>query len=266
MISREEEMQPYLSVIIPAYTEEKRIGHTLEAIYTYLQPQPYTWEILVALDGPKDNTLGVVKNFAEGKEQVRWIDRQENRGKGYTVRQGMLAAAGKVRLFTDADNSTDMRHFDKMKPLFDQGANVVIASRDAKDAPLARQSIPQPWYKRFLGNAGNLFIQLMVIPGIWDTRCGFKAFSAEAAQKVFGAARMDGWSFDDESLALARRFGYKVQVVGADWNDAEGTHVRKMDYIKNIIEAVRIRWYLMSGVYNHPSEVMDLSTVTINHT
>lgn len=266
MEQSKDEMQPYLSVIIPAYTEERRIGGTLTAVYTYLCAQPFSWEILVVLDGPTDNTLGVVTDFAQGKSGVRWIDRQQNRGKGYTVRQGMLAATGKIRLFTDADNSTDMAHFDKMKPLFEQGAAVVIASRDGKDAPAARQSVPQPWYKRFLGNAGNLFIQLMVVPGIWDTRCGFKAFSAEAAQRVFAVARMDGWSFDDESLALARRFGYEIQVVGADWTDAAGTHVRKLDYLKNILEAVRIRWYLLSGKYKQPAEAIDLSKVTIHHT
>ena len=266
MKRREEDMQPYLSVIIPAYTEEKRIGKTLAAVYDYLRAQTFSWELLIVLDGPTDNTPAIVADFAQGKTGIRWIDRRQNRGKGYSVRQGMLAARGKIRLFTDADNSTDMKHFDRMKPLFDAGANVVIASRDAKDAPTARQAVPQPFYKRFLGNAGNLFIQLMVVPGIWDTRCGFKAFSAEAAQKVFATARMDGWSFDDESLALARRSGYQIQVVGADWNDAEGTHVSKLDYFKNIAEAVRIRWYLLTGVYNHPSEAMDLSKVTIHHT
>jgi dolichyl-phosphate beta-glucosyltransferase len=266
MERRDEDMQPYLSVIIPAYTEENRISTTLDAVYTYLSEQPYSWEILVVLDGPDDNTTAVVEAFAQDKKGVRWIDRKENRGKGYTVRQGMLAAKGKIRLFTDADNSTDISHFEQMKPLFDQGADVVIASRDNKDVPSARQSVPQPFHKRFLGNAGNLFIQMMVVPGIWDTRCGFKAFTAEAAQKVFANARMDGWSFDDESLALARRAGYDIQVVGADWVDAEGTHVTRLDYFKNIFEAVRIRWYLLTGVYNHkPAENVDLSTVQIKH-
>ncbi len=266
MEQKEEEMQPYLSVIIPAYTEEKRIGSTLDTVYTYLSKQSYTWEILIVLDGPTDHTAAIVENFAQGRENIRWIDREQNRGKGYTVRQGMLAAKGQIRLFTDADNSTDLSHFEQMKPLFDQGANVVIASRDPKDVPNARQAIPQPFYKRFLGNAGNLFIQLMVVPGIWDTRCGFKAFSAEASKKVFSIARMDGWSFDDECLALARREGYDIQVIGADWHDAAGTHVTKLDYIKNIFEAVRIRWYLMTGVYKRePAEKIDCSTVQVNH-
>jgi len=249
--SEEEDMRPYLSVVIPAYNEEERIGQTLAAVYTYLARYAYTWEVLVVLDGVTDNTLAVVEAFGRNKEGIRWIDRSENKGKGYTVRQGMLAARGDIRLFTDADNSTDMAHFDQMKPLFDQGAHVVICSRDAKDAAGARQSIPQPFIKRFLGNAGNLFIQLMVVPGIWDTRCGFKAFSSEAAERIFSAAQINGFSFDDEALALARRFGYEIKVIAANWLDAEGTHVSKLDYIKNIWEAIKIRWNLLTGVYTH---------------
>ncbi len=265
-MNEEDMKKPYLSVVIPAYTEENRIGPTLDAIYTFLSNQPYTWEILVVLDGPEDNTLGVVEQFAQDKENIRWIDRKVNRGKGYTVRQGMLAAKGDIRLFTDADNSTDLTHFLLMKPKFDDGADVVIASRDHKDVATARQAVPQPFYKRFLGNAGNLFIQMMVVPGIWDTRCGFKAFKAEAARQIFSVARMDGWSYDDEALALARRFGYEIEVIGADWNDAEGTHVTKVDYFKNIFEAVRIRWYLLTGVYKHkPAETIELSTIKVNH-
>ena len=240
---------PYLSVIIPAYNEENRISATLEAVYRYLTPQPFTWEILVVLDGPNDGTLGVVQAFAQNRNHLRWIDRRQNRGKGYSLRQGMLAARGDVRLFTDADNSTDMKHFDQMKPLFEAGRDIVIASRDRKDVAGARQSIPQPPLKRLLGNAGNLLIQLLVVPGIWDTRCGFKAFTAPAAERIFAAAQMDGWSIDDEILALARRYHYPIQVIAADWIDAEGTHVSKLDYLKNIWEAVKIRWNLLTGVY-----------------
>lgn len=242
-------MKPYLSVIIPAYNEEKRIGKTLTAVYSYLNQQIYSWELLIVLDGVTDNTLEVVENFTQGKEHIRWIDRKQNYGKGYTVRQGMLAARGQIRLFTDADNSTDMPHFEQMQPLFEQGSHVVICSRDGKDAVGAQQARPQPFFKRFLGNAGNLLIQILVVPGIWDTRCGFKAFSAAAATKIFSVAQMNGWSYDDEALALARRFGYDIKIIPADWNDAEGTHVTKLDYLKNVWEAVRIRWNLISGVY-----------------
>jgi dolichyl-phosphate beta-glucosyltransferase len=243
---------PYLSVIIPAYNEEKRIKITLDAVYRYLTAQPFSWEMLIVLDGPQDDTLGQVHSFAQGKQNVRWIDRRQNRGKGYSVREGMLQACGDIRLFTDADNSTDIRHFDQMKPLFDQGQDVVIASRDRKDVPGARQTVPQPAFKRLLGNLGNLIIQLLVVPGIWDTRCGFKAFTAPAAEQVFAAARMDGWSIDDEALALARRFNYRIGIIPADWIDAAGTHVTRLDYVKNIWEAVKIRWNLLAGVYKQP--------------
>ena len=248
---KEEEMRPYLSVIIPAYNEEKRISKTLESVYTYLTAQPFTWELLVVLDGVTDKTLDVVLAFAKNKEGIRWIDRPENRGKGYTIRQGMLAARGEIRLFTDADNSTDMSHFDQMKPFFDRGANVVICSRDAKDAAGARQDIPQPLFKRVLGNAGNLFVQMVAVPGIWDTQCGFKAFRAAAAEKIFSLSRIERFGFDMEALALARRFGYEIIVIGAHWVDEPNTHVTPWDYFRSLMEAVKVRWYLLTGGYNH---------------
>ena len=255
-------MTPYLSVIIPAYNEERRISKTLNAVHHYLSQQPYDWEMLIVLDGPRDDTIGKVLEFAQSKQggkngRIRWINRTVNKGKGYTIREGMLAARGKIRLFTDADNSTDMCHFDQMQPLFDQGAGVVIGSRDRKDAPGAHQAIPQPALKRLLGNLGNLIIQALVVPGIWDTRCGFKAFTGEAANRVFAVARMDGWSIDDESLALARRFGYSIKVIPADWIDAAGTHVSKLDYLKNILEAFQIRWNLLRGIYRQPTPLSD---------
>jgi glycosyltransferase involved in cell wall biosynthesis len=241
--------QPYLSVIIPAYTEEQRIGHTLAVVCDYLAQQPYTAEILVVLDGPEDRTLEKVRAFAAHQPHVRWINREENRGKGFTVRQGMLAACGQIRLFTDADNSTDISHFDQMKPHFDGGSDVVICSRDRKDAPGARQAVPQPPLKRFLGNGGNLFIQLMAVPGIWDTQCGFKAFSAGAAERIFSVATIDRWGFDIEALALARHFDYPIRIVPANWIDDADTHVSLRNYLDTILETLRVRWNLSTGVY-----------------
>lgn len=247
---------PYLSVIIPAYNEEKRIRHTLEAIYAYLAPQPYAWEILVVLDGPTDNTLGVVQQFSQGKPQIRWMNRPENRGKGYTVREGMLAACGTVRLFTDADNSTDITHFDQMRPLLDQGYEVVIGSRDHKDVSGARQSVPQPLIKRILGNLGNLLVQVTAVPGIWDTQCGFKAFSAPTAVRIFTLSRIDRWGFDMEALALARRFGYQIGIIPIHWIDSQGTHVQSLDYVRTLLEAFKIRWNLITGAYNQPVSIL----------
>ncbi len=249
------EVVPYLSVIIPAYNEELRIGKTLEATYQYLAVQPYEWEILVVMDGPCDDTLGTVQAFANGQEHIRWIDRRENRGKGYTVRQGMLAACGRIRLFMDADNSTDISHFDGMNPLFEQGHDVVICSRDHKDADGAIQAVPQPLLKRLLGDAGNLFIQLLAVPGIWDTQCGFKAFSAEAANRIFSVALIDQWGFDIEALALARRFGYRPVILPAHWIDDAETHVSIWNYLGTFAETVKVRWNLWSGVYDQDRSV-----------
>lgn len=241
---------PYVSVIIPAYNEERRITTTLLSIYEYLSRQSCSWEIVVALDGPSDGTLDRVQEFASSRQNIRWIERTENRGKGYTVREGMLAAKGQVRLFTDADNSTDMSHFDQMRPLFDQGQDVVICSRDEKDVPGAGQAVPQPYLKRLLGNSGNLFIQFVAVPGIWDTQCGFKAFTAEAAEQIFSVARIDGWGFDIEALALARQFGFSTVIIPARWIDHAETHVRFWNYGTTLVETLKIRYYLLTGAYD----------------
>lgn len=242
---------PFLSVVIPAYNEEQRIGATLQSIYEYLEDQSFLWEILVVIDGAADGTLERVRSFAQERHNIRWIDRKQNRGKGYTVRQGMLAATGAIRLFTDADNSTDITHWEKMRPLFNQGYDVVICSRDAKDVSGAQQAVPQPFRKRLLGNLGNLFIQLVAVPGIWDTQCGFKAFTREATEKIFPLMQIDRWGFDVEALALARRFDFSIGIVAAYWIDDPRTNVRSFaDYIDSIRETLRVRWNLLTGVYN----------------
>lgn len=249
MPKNEEEMNPALSVIIPAYNEAQRIQKTLQAVYDYLRAKPFTWELLIVLDGCTDNTEAVIAAFAADKEHIRWINRLQNRGKGYTVREGMLAARGDIRLFTDADNSTDMSHYDQMKPLFDQGAAVVIASRDNKDVPFAKQVTPQPMHKRILGNVGNLFIQVLAVPGIWDTQCGFKALRANAAKQIFSVAQINGWLFDIELLAVARSFGHEIQIIGANWVDEPHTHVTFSGYLLSLLEAFKVRWNLLTGAY-----------------
>ncbi len=240
---------PYLSVIIPAYNEEKRILKTLERITEYLAAQSYAWEILVVIDGAHDATASIVSEYIKRNPKVRLIDRKKNKGKGYTVREGILAVTGTIRLFADADNSTDIGHFDKMKPLFDSGYDIVIASRDEKDVVGATQAVSQPPLKRLLGNLGNLFIQVVAVRGIWDTQCGFKACTAGAAQKIFSVAVIDRWGFDIEMLALARHFGFKIGIIPAHWiNDAE-SHVTLGGYIKVLFETVEIRWNFITGRY-----------------
>ncbi len=258
---------PFLSVVIPAYNEEARIDATLLGIHDYLVQQPFMWEMLVVLDGATDRTLERVQSFAArlgdtangaSRSRLRWIDRRQNRGKGYTVREGMLAARGQIRLFTDADNSTDISHFDQMRPLFEQGRQVVICSRDAKDVDGARQAVPQPFLKRLLGNLGNLFIQIVAVPGIWDTQCGFKAFTQEAASAIFPLAQIERWGFDIEVLALAQQRNYPIGIVPAYWVNKAGTHVRTRDYFRTLSEALQVRWNLLTGVYRREPQVNHL--------
>lgn len=240
----------FLSVIIPAYNEEGRIGKTLDAIYTYLRRQPYSYEILVVTGGSTDNTAGVVNDKKRIIPNLNILDIPRNRGKGFVVRTGMLKTTGRIRLFTDADNSTDISHFDLMRPFFDKGYEVVMCSRDSKDAKGAIQSVRQSWGKRLLGNLGNLFIQLVAVRGIWDTQCGFKAFRAGAAEKIFGAARINGFGFDIEALALSRRLGYKIGIVPANWKNDPLSHVRLISYFKVLLETVLVRINSWRGAYD----------------
>lgn len=240
--------KPYLSVVIPAYNEELRIGRSLQRIQEYLLAQSFDSEIIVVLDGGTDNTAQVVQEF-DAQVPVRLIDRKENRGKGYTVREGMLAATGEVRLFTDADNATDIGHFDKMKPLWESGHDVVIASRDSKDSEGAWQAVPQSFVKRLMGNLGNVFIQVVAVPGIWDTQCGFKAFSADSTHKIFPHLTADGYTLDVEALALARSHDYRIGIIPAHWVNDDRSKVKPVDYVKVLLGTLKIRWNLIRGNY-----------------
>lgn len=245
-----EQQPPYLSVIVPAYKEAGGIQKSLRRFHEYLSGKNFTYEILVVSDGSPDSTIQEVEAISSAIPGLRWIDRKENRGKGYTVREGMLEAKGRIRLFADADNSTDIAHFDKMIPFFEQGKDVVICSREARDAAGARQAVKQPWHKRQLGNLGNLYIQLLVIPGIWDTQCGFKAFTASAAEAIFGAARIDRWGFDVEALGLARKMGFSISIVPAHWINDGTTTVTLGGYIHSLFEVAKVSWWLLTNSYH----------------
>jgi len=234
----------YLSVIIPAYNEEKTIADTVCKVLNYLKKQNFSFEILVADDGSKDKTVEIVRKEFISEPTVSVIERYENHGKGYTVREGMLKAKGDVRLFMDADNATDISHFDLMKPLFDSGYDVVIGSRDEKDAKGARKLVSQVWYKTLLGNAGNLFIQIFAVYGIWDTQCGFKAFTASAAREIFRLTKNDRWAFDVEIIAMARMFKYKIGIIPVQWVNNANSRVKLSSYFQFLLETVKIGSYV----------------------
>ncbi len=238
-----------LSVIIPAYNEEKHIRKTVESIYQYLYGKNLEHEILVVSDGSTDKTNDIVESMFSVIPTLKLIGYPENRGKGFAVRQGMLKAEGQYRLFTDADNATSIDHIEKMMPYFQQGYEVVIASIAIKGSVVASGS--EPIWRRSFGKMGNLFIQLMAVPGIRDTQRGFKIITAEAASKIFPKMTIDRWGFDIEMLALARKFGYKTKEVPITWkNDPNTTsHPRLSAYFQVLMETVKIRWNLMTGKY-----------------
>ena len=244
--------KPYLSVIIPAYNESRRIPLTLIDIDKHLSTAGYSYEILVVSNGSTDDTIQVVERMSKMIPNLRVLDLdlsnlKEGNTKGFAVRFGMREANGKYRLFTDADNSTSIDHFDKMIPYFEEGYDVVICSRSHKESKL---SPAQGTLKKILGKGGNLIIQILVLPGIWDTQCGFKAFTEVAAEKIFSLQRTSSWGFDVEILALAKRLGYKIKQIPVNWVNDTDSHVGASAYVNTLIETLRIRYWLWRGVYN----------------
>ncbi|PIS38713.1 MAG: hypothetical protein COT34_02190 [Candidatus Nealsonbacteria bacterium CG08_land_8_20_14_0_20_43_11] len=240
----------FLSIIIPAYNEERRLPKTLRLINEYLRKQPYDYEILVISDGAKDNTAAIAESLTSEIPQLRVIVNPENHGKGYVVRQGMLAASGDFRVFTDADNSTSIEHLEKVLPELKAGAGVVIGTRDRRDHPDAKQAYSQPLYRRLLGEVFNLFVQVTLgLCGIWDTQCGFKGYTKEAAEKIFPKCRINRFAFDPETLIIAKKLGYKIKKAPVYWiNDPQST-VKFSWALKMGLEVLKIRVNMITGKY-----------------
>jgi len=237
----------HLSIVIPAYNEEKKLSNTLPKIYDYLKKQSYNWEILIVSDGSKDNTAQVVKDLSSQIENLRLIDNKENHGKGYVVKQGMLSAKGKYRLFTDADNSTSIEQIEKMWPEFEQGYEVIIGSRDIEGAKLA---VSQPWWRLMIGNAFNLLVQIMC--GLWgipDTQCGFKGFTREAAEDIFSRTRIARFAFDAEMLVIAKKMKYKIKEIPVFWVNDKRSSVKFKSMVKMAIDLFQIRLNMIKGIY-----------------
>lgn len=240
--------KPYLSVIIPAYNESKSIAVTLFDIDKHLAQMDYSYEILVVNDGSKDNTAEIVDKLTPVIKNLLLIDNQQNKGKGGVIRQGMLEAKGTIRIFTDADNATSIDQINKLLPHFKEGYQIVIGSRAAEGAELA---VKQPFWKFLLGRMGNLFIRLMVLPGIKDTQCGFKAFTEEAAEAVFLRTTIFGWGFDIEALAIAKLLSYRIKEVGIRWVNNPDSRVKPSAYLKVFLETIRIRVNLWRKKYGN---------------
>lgn len=243
--------QPYLSVIIPAYKEKERIGRTLLEVEKYLNNKNYDYEIIVIVDGSRDNTAEIARNYSTQVKNLKVINNPENHGKGYVVRQGLLEAQGKYRLFMDADGSTSITHLDKFMPEFNKGYDVVMGSRDIEGAFV---QIHQAKYKEMLGNMGNWAIRIVL--GLWtypDTQCGFKLLSDKAAEAVASRMVIDRFGFDYELIILALKQGFKVKQMPVRWLNEEGSTVTFFGpngYIQVFIDLFKTKWRLITGKYN----------------
>jgi dolichyl-phosphate beta-glucosyltransferase len=238
----------HLSVIIPAYNEEKRITKTLNAIDEYLKKQSYDSEIIVVSDGSKDKTAEVVNSLITQIKNLRLINNKENHGKGYVTRQGLMEAKGDFRLFTDADNSTSIDQVEKMWPEFKSGYDVVIGSRDIKGAVL---DPPQPWIRQaVLGEGFKLFRKIVL--GLWgveDTQCGFKAMTKKSVENVMPKCVIDRFSFDPEILIIAKKMGYKIKEVPVFWKNDLGSKVKANAMINMALDLFKIRFNVLKGMY-----------------
>lgn len=241
--------KPLLSVIIPAYNEEKTIGETLLSIDKYLSKQNYDYEIIVEADGSKDKTVEVARNFQKMVKNLIVYDNQPNHGKGWVVKKGMLEAKGDFRMFMDADNATTIDHMEKAWPFLKQDYEVAIGTRDSRDHKDAQQAVPQSFFKRTLGDVGNILIQILVLWGIWDTQCGFKVFSAKAAQEIFSKMTIDRWGWDIEALSLAKAMGYKIGKFPVYWINNPYSRVKLSTYLKVFVELFEVKINLMTDKY-----------------
>lgn len=241
---------PELSVIIPAYNEEKRLPRTLANVHDYLVGCGRSFEIVVVDDGSHDGTVECVEEFARhhaSEETVRLVSYAPNQGKGFAVRTGMLAARGELLLMDDADGSSPIEEIERLIKGLEPDFQVVIGSR-AKEDPSA--VVKALLYRKYIGNTFNLIVQSLLLPGIKDTQCGFKLFTREAAQNVFSVARLNGYAFDVEILYIARLRGYKVHEVAINWENAEGSKVNVLtDSPRMLLEVLGITLRAWFGTY-----------------
>jgi len=243
---------PDLSIVIPAYNEEQRITPTLDRLYAFLSSGTRSFEIVVVDDGSVDGTAALVESLVTRMPELRLIRSKPNRGKGAAVRVGMLGARGEVRVMCDADGSMPAEELPKLlAPLATGQYEIAIGSRYA---PGASPTASQPRWRVLWSRLCNTVIQRSLVPGVRDTQCGFKAFTAEAARDLFGRAQISGWAFDLEILALAIRRGWTIQEVGVVWIDDRRSRVNPLlDLWKVIREALTIRRNLRTGVYELPA-------------
>ena len=236
---------PFLSIVIPAHNEERRLPDALEQVFDFLKSQPYSSEVLVVENGSTDNTLGIARAYSERYSQLRVLCNTQ-RGKGLAVRQGMLEAAGEFRFMCDADLSMPIAEVNQFLPPGLTDADVAIGSREAPGAVRYNE----PLYRHLGGRLINTVIRLLALPGLQDSQCGFKGFTARAAEDLFHCQTLTGWSFDIEVLFIARMRRYRIVEVPIHWYFNPESKLRVMrDALRMILDLITIRLNARRGKY-----------------
>ena len=229
----------YLSIVIPAFNEAKRITETLSRIESYLKTQGYPYEIIVIDDGSTDKTGDLVRNRSAHNNAIRLLQNKKNMGKGYSVKRGMLEAQGEYLLFSDADLSTPIEEIEKLMPWFTRGYDIVIGSRGLLESNVVRH---QPFYRERSGRVFNILVRFLIVKEIKDTQCGFKCFRQEAAKQVFKRQTVNGFCFDVEVIFIATQLGYKIKEVPIAWYNSSETKVNILiDPLKMFLDLLKIR-------------------------
>lgn len=240
------EARPRLSLVIPAYNEELRLGESLRHVAAFVAAQDYAIEVIIVNNNSTDATPQIAAQFAAEHSYARVIDEPE-RGKGAAVRTGITAAAGEFLFACDADFSMPVTEISKFLPPVCSNYDVAIASREAPGA----QRIDEPYYRHMMGRVFNLIVRLLAIPGIHDTQCGFKCFRYEAARAIFPRQTITGWGFDVEILFIARRLGYRLVEVPIVWYYRPQSRISPLrDSFRMLLEVLRVRLNGWRGIYD----------------
>src|SRR6202162_1315167 len=236
------------SIVIPAYNESERLGATLEKVLAYVRQQGWDAEVIVVNDGSRDNTAEIVRAFAKNNPILRLVENPGNRGKGYSVRNGILNSRGDIVIFSDADLSSPIEEMPKLLQALGGGADIAIGSRWLRaELQTQRQSL----HRQLFGRVFNLLLRMILGLRFKDTQCGFKAFTRQASQTIWPLQRIDRWGVDPEILFLARKFGFRVEEVAVLWGHSGDTRIHPvMDGARMFAEMVRIRWYDLTGKYD----------------
>lgn len=244
--------RPYLSIVVPAYNEEERLGRSLPLIDAYLRERAFDAEILVVDDGSRDATAKVAESFLHGR-RGRLLRNRENRGKGYSVRKGTLQSEGRFVLITDADLSSPIEEHEKLAAAIrDHDLDVAIGSRALPESQI---EIHQAWWREFMGRTFNKLMQGITGLPFHDTQCGFKLVDRERTRPIFEKLLVDRFAYDVELLFLCVRFGLAVREVPVVWRNDPASAVRPLtDAPSMLLDVMKVRWRFRRGVYNPKAE------------